>query len=434
MGRLEHYLGRWISLSGTDESFAGLKELFLKEQFLHACPRDLAIFLREQAPGDLPMMMSLAARFASAHSSSITYEKADERPNINHSGNSSANRFKQNANKTNLRPVLKCYLCNQPGHFISNCPQGRPVGNHSPSLVEDGSHVAGNAAIMVDEPDHQCSIALSGAELKCGCRVPVRGNLCVEEGKQLPMMEGFVGKHCVGILRDTGCSGVIVRRSLVEPSEFTGKKRTLMMVDKSLIQVPTAICIVNCPVFSGRVEALCLEDPVCDVIIGNVPGALLVGESQVAKCLLGKETRCSHNALLYSPADTRIGEKPFKCNICRKHFSRRSYLQRHKYTHTGEKTFECDVCEKRFTRQHYLQRHKHSHTGEKLVKGVTCRATYSRSVGVPSHVCTQRGENELTHDTCEAQKSQIRTHTGENPHKRDTSGLSHIRSLGVATV
>ena len=57
----------------------------------------------------------------------------------------------------------------------------------------------GNAAIMVDEPDRQCSIAPSGAELKCGCRVPVRGNLCVEEGKQLPMMEGFVWEHCVGM-------------------------------------------------------------------------------------------------------------------------------------------------------------------------------------------------------------------------------------------
>ena len=73
----------------------------------------------------------------------------------------------------------------------------------------------------------------------------------MEEGKQLPMMEGFVGEHCVGILRDTGCSGVIVRRSLVEPLECTREKRTLMMVDTSLIQVPTAICMVNCPVFSG---------------------------------------------------------------------------------------------------------------------------------------------------------------------------------------
>ena len=106
-----------------------------------------------------------------------------------------------------------------------------------------------------------------------------------------------------------------------------------------------AICMVTCPVYSGRVEALCLDDPVCDVIIGNIPGALPIElcpshkdcEPQVAKCILVKETCCSHNVLLYSHADTRIGEKPFKYNICRKQFSRRSYLQRHKHAHTGEK-------------------------------------------------------------------------------------------------
>ena len=63
-----------------------------------------------------------------------------------------------------------------------------------------------NAAIMDDGQDHQCSIAPSGAELKCGCRVPVRENMCVEKGKQLPMMEGFVKKHCVGILRTLGAA------------------------------------------------------------------------------------------------------------------------------------------------------------------------------------------------------------------------------------
>ena len=45
-----------------------------------------------------------------------------------------------------------------------------------------------------------------------------------------------------------------------------------MMIDRSLLQVPTAMCVVRSPLFSGRVEVLCLEDPVCDLIIGNVAG------------------------------------------------------------------------------------------------------------------------------------------------------------------
>ena len=97
-------------------------------------------------------------------------------------------------------------------------------------------------------------------------------NLCVENGRNLPMFEGYLGKHNVSILWDTGCSGVIVKKSLVEPSEFTGANRTLMMIDRSLLQVPTAMCIVRSPLFSGRVEVSCLEDPVCDLIIGNVAG------------------------------------------------------------------------------------------------------------------------------------------------------------------
>ena len=173
-------------MSGTDDSFTSLRELFLREQFLHSCSRELAIFLREQAPSDIPTVMTFAARFASAHSSIVPYEIINERFNNDHPGNKSPTRFTQNANKTNLRPVLKCFLCNQPGHIAANCRQGRPLENHSPSFVESGSDVTGNAAIKVDEPDHQCSIAPSGAELKCGCRVPVSGNLVWSNGNNCP--------------------------------------------------------------------------------------------------------------------------------------------------------------------------------------------------------------------------------------------------------
>ena len=84
LGRLEHYLGRWISFSGTDESFAGLKELFLKEQFLHACSRDLAIFFTRAGSGRFTDDDVICGNIRSAHSSSIPFEKVDERLNITH--------------------------------------------------------------------------------------------------------------------------------------------------------------------------------------------------------------------------------------------------------------------------------------------------------------------------------------------------------------
>ena len=60
----------------------------------------------------------------------------------------------------------------------------------------------------------------------------------MENCRNLPKFDRCIGKHHVAILRDTGCSRIIVKKSPVEPSEFTGEKRTLMMIDRSLIQVP----------------------------------------------------------------------------------------------------------------------------------------------------------------------------------------------------
>ena len=50
LARLEHYMNQWVYLSKIEQSFDALKELVLRNQFLHSCPHDLALFLREVLP------------------------------------------------------------------------------------------------------------------------------------------------------------------------------------------------------------------------------------------------------------------------------------------------------------------------------------------------------------------------------------------------
>ncbi|KAI8506517.1 hypothetical protein Bbelb_159440 [Branchiostoma belcheri] len=51
--RLTSYLDRWVELSKTTKDYESLRDLFVKEQFMDACPPDLAIHLSERNPDSL---------------------------------------------------------------------------------------------------------------------------------------------------------------------------------------------------------------------------------------------------------------------------------------------------------------------------------------------------------------------------------------------
>ena len=57
---MEHFFSQWITLSKIEPTFDSLNELILGEQFLHICPRDLALFIRERTPANVNEMMKLA--------------------------------------------------------------------------------------------------------------------------------------------------------------------------------------------------------------------------------------------------------------------------------------------------------------------------------------------------------------------------------------
>ena len=64
--RLEHLFDHWVRLSDVKHTYEGLRELTVMEQYLHACPRELALFIRERSPTGLKQLIKLADIYTAA--------------------------------------------------------------------------------------------------------------------------------------------------------------------------------------------------------------------------------------------------------------------------------------------------------------------------------------------------------------------------------
>jgi uncharacterized Zn-finger protein len=64
-------------------------------------------------------------------------------------------------------------------------------------------------------------------------------------------------------------------------------------------------------------------------------------------------------------------DKPYKCTVCNKCFSRASLLKQHSVIHQGNKRFkfECETCQKMFRTRSHLRDHVRIHTGEREFLG-----------------------------------------------------------------
>ncbi|CAG2198487.1 unnamed protein product [Mytilus edulis] len=124
----------------------------------------------------------------------------------------------------------KCFKCNKSDHLISNCP-----------LLKNKVGNVQNSSSRVKE-------------------IPI----CAK---------GKLGNRVVTVLRDTGCNGVVIKKSLVSIDCFLDDYQTCVLADGSSVKVPIAIITIDSPYYQGEVKAWCMEQPLYDVIIGNIDGA-----------------------------------------------------------------------------------------------------------------------------------------------------------------
>jgi len=101
----------------------------------------------------------------------------------------------------------------------------------------------------------------------------------------MPVADGLLEKQPVRVLRDTGCSTVVVRRSLIPEENLTDQEERCILIDGTVRQTPIARIFIGTPYFTGTTTAVCMKNMLYDVIIGNIPGATDPTTSQPASAV-----------------------------------------------------------------------------------------------------------------------------------------------------
>ena len=320
--RIEKYLDRWVDLCPYEDNFEGLKSLLIQEQVFDICSKDLLMFVKERQPKKLTEVLTLADQYRDAHTDPRIRSMRDkpshtsgaQKSSSNHSNSTNSSstnkpnvskgpvpfRGKPNPTHSQSRMPMKCFHCTKLGHSSWNCPDKKGRHERGASLTEgkpaaDQPQDTGSAEPSPREPrettqpQDQKGMCLvvekssiveenltddrAAVKLASGGTLPVlSAAACGACGDAMPVCQGMVNGQRVQVLRDSGCSTVVVRRNLVLEEQFTGEHRTCVLIDGTARKYQVAIINVDTPFLKGKLEALCMESPVYELILGNVSG------------------------------------------------------------------------------------------------------------------------------------------------------------------
>ncbi|GFO42294.1 hypothetical protein PoB_006879900 [Plakobranchus ocellatus] len=264
---------------------------------MDACPKDLAISLREK---DLPTLERVAKEadlFLRARNRKLCDQPrklfpSNARPRMDSVRPLEPERKfnggqRAGEAKTSGADQWSCFKCKKIGHIARYCTAvdsttkkagaGVVVKTTEVNTAEVRKPAEGPTMEVTD--DLQSEVEGRMLKLASGKSVPVMTNCAALRDPEktrslgLPVLKGEIGGREVDVMRDTGCEGVVVRKQLVDASQLTGECCLLLRIDNTALLAEKAVISLRTPFLSGEVKALCIPDAICDVIVGNVEGA-----------------------------------------------------------------------------------------------------------------------------------------------------------------
>ena len=142
------------------------------------------------------------------------------------------------------------------------------------------------------------------ATYSAACRAQSNdGQIYIETGK--------LNGRPVKVLRDTGCTGMIVHRALISDSMvIPDSSGSLQMVHHTLMDVPLANVYLDSPYYKGHCKVMCVSSSVYAVIIGNVRDAHQMLPDPDWKAEVQKGARARTNGDNNNDDDNQGGDMP----------------------------------------------------------------------------------------------------------------------------
>ena len=302
-GRLASYLDKWLGLAKVEKTYEAVCDFLARDQFLDCCSHELYLYLKPKPFKAIDELAHEADLFADAKGGvplCITKGKQDSKrvdqaqPKVEP--------------KQDQRPVIQCKICGKP-HPTFKCwnnPDNKRVAS---SAEFDSQYKGGNSNWGQDRSfgrvdqrnnhfdnshndnnnrtDHQvnfCKIDCKSLDVGKGQFSSPHSSLeglprkdskgtCHFPRSRLPTAVGTINGKEIRVLRDTGCTGVVVRRSLVSDGQMLNKQSGVTLINNYKQRCPVARINIDCPFFRGTTDALCIDDPAHDLVIGNVEGS-----------------------------------------------------------------------------------------------------------------------------------------------------------------
>jgi len=258
--RLNRYLVKWCEMAGYDDDYDGLKNLFIRDQFFITCDRQLQTFLKEKSKLSLKEMAKAANDFYEAHGYPSDSHEPSKRPNgnmkqptlntvnhrntqppsVTHTGtrhcDNECRMLRSNQNNTNSD--IDCFRCNRPGHKKHQCPVNL---NRTAAMYQMNDQEATIYNYPYGGP-HNCDESRGDGEVKlaCGCMLPVVAGALSPDGQlklkqwqteMVPCSRGRISGTRTIVMRDTGSTTCVVKKSLIKPEQMTGSYELCMLID-----------------------------------------------------------------------------------------------------------------------------------------------------------------------------------------------------------